>query len=44
MWEKSNSAGSGGFSITDLGVDDDLLENLIQKDASKPDGSYKMKN
>jgi hypothetical protein len=44
MWEKSNTAGSGSFSITDLGVDDDLLENLILKDVSKPDGSYKMKN
>jgi hypothetical protein len=28
MWEKSNTAGSGSFSITDLGVDDDLLENF----------------
>jgi hypothetical protein len=44
MWEKtSNSDDGGGFSITDLGVDDVMLKTLIEKDASKSEGSYKMK-
>jgi hypothetical protein len=44
MWEKTNNADDGGgFSITDLGVDDVMLKTLIEKDASKTEGSYKMK-
>ena len=44
MWEKTNNNDDGGgFSITDLGVDDVMLKTLIEKDASKSEGSYKMK-
>ena len=44
MWEKTNNYDDGGgFSITDLGVDDAMLKTLIEKDASKSEGSYKMK-
>jgi hypothetical protein len=42
IWEKSNSK-QESFSISDLDVDDDVLQNLIEKDISKNDGSYKMK-
>jgi len=42
IWEKSNSK-QETFSISDLDVDDDILQNLIEKDISKNDGSYKMK-
>jgi len=43
MWEKSNTSASESFSISDLGVDDEMLKTLIEKDASKTEGSYKMK-
>jgi hypothetical protein len=44
MWEKTNNNDDGGgFSITDLGVDDVMLKTLIEKDASKSEGTYKMK-
>ena len=44
MWEKTNNNDDGGgFSITDLGVDDAMLKTLIEKDASKSEGTYKMK-
>ena len=43
MWEKSNTGNSESFSISDLGVDDEMLKTLIEKDASKSEGSYKMK-
>ena len=43
MWDKTNS-GSESFSIADLGMDDDMLENLINKDVSKIDGTYKLNN
>jgi hypothetical protein len=42
LWEKSNST-QESFSISDLDVDDEMLQNLIEKDVSKNDGSYKMK-
>ena len=42
LWEKSNST-QESFSISDLDVDDEILQNLIEKDISKNDGSYKMK-
>jgi hypothetical protein len=42
IWEKSNSK-QESFSISDLDVDDDIIQNLIEKDISKSDGSYKMK-
>ena len=40
MWEKTNS-NQESFSLADL--DDDLLQNLIEKDASSDLGTYKMK-
>jgi hypothetical protein len=43
MWEKSNTGTSESFSISDLGVDDEMLKTLIEKDTSKTEGSYKMK-
>ena len=42
LWEKSNSK-QETFSISDLDVDDEILQNLIEKDISKNDGPYKMK-
>jgi hypothetical protein len=44
MWEKSNNnkESGGGFSISDLGEDDDLLKSLIEKDIAKDGDSYKM--
>jgi hypothetical protein len=44
MWEKSNNTkdSGGGFSISDLGDDDDLLKSLIEKDIAKDGDSYKM--
>ena len=45
MWEKSNTDkdNGGGFSISDLGVDDSILKHLIEKDIAKDSESYKMK-
>ena len=40
IWEKSNSS-SESFSMADL--DDDLLQNLIEKDVSNDEGIYKMR-
>jgi hypothetical protein len=42
MWEKSNS-NQESFSILDLGVDDETLKNLIDKDVSNSDDIYKIK-
>lgn len=39
IWEKSNNT-QESFSLADL--DDDLIQNLIEKDVSKDDGSYKI--
>jgi methionine salvage enolase-phosphatase E1 len=40
IWEKSNSS-QESFSMADL--DDDLIQNLIEKDISKDDETYKMR-
>ncbi len=40
IWEKSNSS-SESFSMADL--DDDLLQNLIEKDVSNDEETYKMR-
>jgi methionine salvage enolase-phosphatase E1 len=40
IWEKSNSS-TESFSMADL--DDDLLQNLIEKDVSNDEGTYKMR-
>ena len=42
IWEKSNS-NQESFSILDLGVDDETLKNLIDKDASNSSDVYKTK-
>jgi hypothetical protein len=41
MWEKSNANNNESFSISDLGMDDDVLQSLIEKDISK-DENYKL--
>jgi lipopolysaccharide export LptBFGC system permease protein LptF len=34
IWEKSNKSNDDDFSLTDF--DDEMLQNLIQKDINKP--------
>lgn len=41
VWEKSNSS-KEVFSISDLDVDGDIIQNLLEKDISKPNDSYKI--
>ena len=41
IWEKSSSS-TESFSIADLDMDDDVIQNLIEKDIAKDD-TYKMK-
>ena len=41
IWEKSNNNNTESFSLADL--DDDLIQNLIDKDVSNDEESYKMK-
>jgi methionine salvage enolase-phosphatase E1 len=41
IWEKSNNNNSESFSFTDL--DDNLIQNLIEKDVSNDEETYKMK-
>jgi methionine salvage enolase-phosphatase E1 len=41
IWEKSNNNMSESFSLADL--DDDLIQNLIEKDVSDDLETYKMK-
>jgi methionine salvage enolase-phosphatase E1 len=41
IWEKSNANNNESFSLADL--DDDMIQNLIEKDISNDDGVYKMK-
>jgi methionine salvage enolase-phosphatase E1 len=41
IWEKSNSGNNESFSLADL--DDDLIQNLIEKDVSNDEEAYKMK-
>ena len=41
IWEKSNNNKEESFSLADL--DDDLIQNLIEKDVSKEEESYKMR-
>jgi len=40
IWEKSNTSNES-FTLSDL--DDDLLQNLIEKDVSNDEETYKMK-
>jgi methionine salvage enolase-phosphatase E1 len=41
IWEKSNNNSNESFSLADL--DDDLIQNLIDKDVSNDEETYKMK-
>jgi len=41
IWEKTNNNKEVSFSLADL--DDDLIQNLIEKDVSKDEESYKMR-
>lgn len=41
IWEKSSSS-TESFSISDLNMDDDIIQNLIERDIAKDD-TYKMK-
>ena len=42
IWEKT-SASKESFTLSDLDVDDEVIQNLMEKDLSKMDESYKMK-
>lgn len=42
MWQKSNAKEEDNFTLSDLEIDDDILQNLIQKDIDG-DKQYKMK-
>lgn len=41
IWEKSNTNNTESFSLADL--DDDLIQNLIEKDVTNDEETYKMK-
>ena len=41
IWEKTNTS-TESFSISDLNMDDDIIQNLIERDIAKDD-TYKMK-
>jgi len=42
IWEKSNAV-PDNFSIADIDMDDNLIKDLIEKDLSPKNDSYKMK-
>jgi hypothetical protein len=42
IWEKTNSS-KESFTLSDLDVDDEVIQSLMEKDLSKMDESYKMK-
>ena len=42
MWQKSNDKQEDNFTLSDLEIDDDIIQNLIQKDIDG-DKQYKMK-
>ena len=41
IWEKQSST-KESFSISDIDIDDEIIKDLLEKDISKSDGSYKM--
>ena len=41
MWEKSKTENES-FSISDLGMDDETLQSLIDRDINKDDSPYKL--
>jgi hypothetical protein len=42
IWEKSNSS-KESFSISDIDVDDDIIKDLMERDITNTDNTYKMK-
>jgi hypothetical protein len=42
IWEKT-SASRESFTLSDIDVDDEVIQSLMEKDLSKMDESYKMK-
>lgn len=42
IWEKNNSS-KESFTLSDINVDDEVIQSLMEKDLSKMDESYKMK-
>jgi hypothetical protein len=42
IWEKTSSK-QESFSISDIDVDDDIIKDLLERDISKTDNTYKMK-
>ena len=42
IWEKSSNT-KESFSISDIDVDDDIIKDLIERDISNTDNTYKMK-
>jgi len=44
IWEKTTStSNSGSFTLSDIDLDDEVIKNLIDKDTSTPNGTYKLK-
>ena len=41
IWEKTSSK-QESFSISDIDVDDDIIKDLLERDISKTDNTYKM--
>ena len=42
IWEKANNS-NDKFTMSDLDLDDDLIQNLIGKDVSNDEETYKMR-
>ena len=42
MWDKTSNT-TESFSIADLGMDDETLQSLIEKDLAKDNSGYKLK-
>jgi hypothetical protein len=42
VWEKTSN-NKESFSISDIDVDDDIIKDLLERDISKTDNTYKMK-
>jgi len=42
IWEKTSSS-KESFTLSDIDVDDEVIQSLMEKDLSKMDESYKMK-
>jgi hypothetical protein len=42
VWEKTNNT-KESFSISDINMDEDVIKDLMERDISKTDNTYKMK-